>query len=75
MTLVEDIRDIRRPLRDIPEDSLACDLLWADPYEGKGFAANDRGVSHVFGKDVVRDITIITAAMTGAEIDADSFTF
>ena len=47
------IRDIRRPLRDIPENSLACDLLWSDPYEGSGFAPNDRGISHVFGADEV----------------------
>lgn len=53
MTHVDEIRDIQRPLRDIPEDSLACDLLWADPFDGQGFMPNDRGVSHTFGADVV----------------------
>lgn len=54
MKSVDDIREIRRPLRDIPDWGLACDLLWADPYPGKGFAQNDRGVSYVFGADAVR---------------------
>ena len=31
-----------------------CDLLWADPGQGiVGWAENDRGVSYVFGADVV----------------------
>ncbi|XP_003739287.2 serine/threonine-protein phosphatase alpha-2 isoform-like [Galendromus occidentalis] len=54
MSLIDDIRDIRRPLRDVPEDTIACDLLWADPFEGRGFAPNDRGVSHVFGADALQ---------------------
>ena len=41
---IDVIRDIRRPSRDIPENSLAYDLLRSDPYEGSGFASNDRGV-------------------------------
>ncbi|XP_022662181.1 serine/threonine-protein phosphatase PP1-gamma catalytic subunit B-like isoform X2 [Varroa jacobsoni] len=54
MKSVDDIREIRRPLRDIPDWGLACDLLWADPYPGKGFAQNDRGVSYVFGADALQ---------------------
>ena len=32
-----------------------CDLLWSDPDESiRGWAENERGVSYVFGEDVVR---------------------
>ena len=33
-----------------------CDLLWSDPEPDiTGWAENDRGVSYVFGPDVVTD--------------------
>lgn len=39
---------------DIPDNGLLCDLLWADPdKDAVGWQDNDRGVSHVFGEDVV----------------------
>ncbi|RCN38888.1 hypothetical protein ANCCAN_15182 [Ancylostoma caninum] len=46
--------DIVRPLD--PEDvPLAMDLLWSDPDEHtRGWAKNSRGVSYVFGTDVVK---------------------
>ena len=56
MHSIEDIREIERPLRDIPDSGLACDLLWADPFDGDGFVQNDRGVSFVFGADVVSSL-------------------
>jgi len=47
------IRNITRPT-DVPDAGLICDLLWADPEkEMTGWAENDRGVSYVFGSDVV----------------------
>ena len=39
---------------DVPDVGLMCDLLWSDPDTGvNGWAENDRGVSFVFGADVV----------------------
>jgi serine/threonine-protein phosphatase PP1 catalytic subunit len=53
----EQIRQLQRPT-DIPDTGLLCDLLWADPAEDErvvGWAENDRGVSYVFGADVVQE--------------------
>ena len=33
---------------------MLCDLLWADPDDVNGWAENERGVSYVFGADVVK---------------------
>lgn len=55
MKYLSDINGIIRP-QDIPSIGILCDLLWADPEETiSGFGKNDRGVSVVFGKDVVKD--------------------
>lgn len=63
---LEDINKILRPT-DVPDTGLMCDLLWADPYmlqdeegcntgqSGKGWAHSDRGISYLFGTDVVDD--------------------
>lgn len=49
----DQIRKIARPT-DVPDCGLICDLLWADPDKDfVGWAENDRGVSYVFGTDVV----------------------
>ncbi|XP_028757126.1 serine/threonine-protein phosphatase PP1-like [Neltuma alba] len=41
---------------EIPESGLLCDLLWADPGKTiKGWAMNERGVSHTFGADKVSE--------------------
>ena len=43
----------KRPV-EVPEKGVLCDLLWADPEEEiKGFIDSDRGVSYLFGADVV----------------------
>ena len=48
-------REVRRPC-DVPEEGLVCDLLWSDPEPDiTGWAENDRGVSYVFGPDIVTD--------------------
>ena len=50
---VSEINDIARPC-DVPEEGPLCDLLWADPEQGKpGWFENDRGVSFTFGEDIV----------------------
>jgi len=53
---VHTLRDIDRIVRptDVPDTGLICDLLWSDPEPGiTGWASSDRGVSYVFGPDVV----------------------
>lgn len=53
LTDLGQIANIQRPT-DIPDEGLICDLLWADPDPDiYGFRGNDRGVSYVFGADVV----------------------
>lgn len=61
---LQDINKILRPT-DVPDTGLMCDILWADPYmlqnsagnntgkSGKGWAHSDRGISYLFGDDVV----------------------
>ena len=46
------INAIQRP-QDVPDEGLLCDLLWADPEEITGWAPNERGVSYIFGQDVL----------------------
>ncbi|CAD6199199.1 unnamed protein product [Caenorhabditis auriculariae] len=46
---------IKRPF-DPPNRCIAMDLLWSDPDSAvTGWSKNSRGVSYVFGADVVRD--------------------
>mmetsp|Transcript_17995 Transcript_17995/g.38831 ORF Transcript_17995/g.38831 Transcript_17995/m.38831 type:complete len:429 (+) Transcript_17995:153-1439(+) len=53
MERLQQIADLQRPC-DVPDVGLMCDLLWSDPDTGvNGWAENDRGVSFVFGADVV----------------------
>eukprot|EP01043_Picozoa_sp_COSAG02_P019391 COSAG02_NODE_931_length_15830_cov_51.690484_9_plen_140_part_00 len=50
---LEQLKTIPRPT-EIPDAGLLCDLLWSDPEEGqRGWGESDRGVSFVFGEDVV----------------------
>ena len=55
MSSLEQVKRIVRPT-DVPNTGLMCDLLWADPDKNiTGWAENDRGVSFVFGPDVVQN--------------------
>ena len=50
---IEDIQKIFRPV-EVPDHGLLCDLLWSDPDENtSGWDDNERGVSFIFGKDIV----------------------
>jgi len=50
---LDQVRRLIRPT-DVPDTGLLCDLLWADPDKDiSGWAENDRGVSFIFGGDVV----------------------
>ena len=47
------VNKIKRPI-EVPEEGILCDLLWSDPEEGlSGWEQNERGVSYVFGEDVL----------------------
>ena len=53
MEALSQIANLQRPC-DVPDVGLMCDLLWSDPDTSvNGWAENDRGVSFVFGADVV----------------------
>ncbi|XP_018494763.2 serine/threonine-protein phosphatase alpha-3 isoform-like [Galendromus occidentalis] len=49
------IRKIKRPLTEIADDSIECDLLWADPGKTDGWTENERGVSWCFGEKQLND--------------------
>ena len=50
---IEQINKINRPT-DVPDSGLLCDLLWSDPdRDVKDWEDNERGVSYVFGADVL----------------------
>ncbi|XP_042053952.1 serine/threonine-protein phosphatase PP1 isozyme 9-like isoform X2 [Salvia splendens] len=52
---LDQINEITRPT-DIPDSGLLCDLLWSDPDPRvRGWTDSDRGVSSVFGADVVAE--------------------
>ena len=49
----DQIRKMSRP-SEVPEVGLLCDLLWSDPdKQVKGWEENERGVSYIFGEEVV----------------------
>lgn len=53
LTDLKDIEKIKKPM-DVPDEGMLCDLLWSDPsLDTKGWEENERGVSYVFGADVV----------------------
>jgi len=50
---LQQIAGLQRPC-DVPDTGLLCDLLWSDPdHKCTGWGDNDRGVSYVFGTDIV----------------------
>uniref|UniRef100_A0A8R1IXY3 SER_THR_PHOSPHATASE domain-containing protein n=1 Tax=Caenorhabditis japonica TaxID=281687 RepID=A0A8R1IXY3_CAEJA len=55
LTSWQQLATIRRPF-DPPNKSIAMDLLWADPEPNhSGWGKNSRGVSYIFGADIVKD--------------------
>ena len=51
---IDKINELQKPVEP-PDQGLLCDLLWADPDKNcDGWGSNDRGVSFVFGKAVLR---------------------
>lgn len=75
---LEQIRRVQRPT-DVPDAGMVCDFLWADPdIDIAGWAENDRGVSYVFGADVVasflkkHDLDVVVRAH---QVVADGYEF
>ncbi len=55
MDKIEDINKIKRP-QEIPEEGILCDILWSDPeVDLEGWECNERGVSFIFGEDIVTE--------------------
>uniref|UniRef100_A0A915IXW3 Serine/threonine-protein phosphatase n=1 Tax=Romanomermis culicivorax TaxID=13658 RepID=A0A915IXW3_ROMCU len=51
---IDQIRRLTLPISVPESDCLTSDLLWSDPHPYvKGFARNNRGISFVFGADIV----------------------
>ena len=51
---IDQIRKVQRP-NEIPDKGLVCDMLWSDPDPSvNGWGENERGVSFVFGKDILQ---------------------
>lgn len=51
----DQIRELKRPIQ-ADQSELLIDLLWSDPAKGlKGWDVNSRGVSFVFGGDVLKE--------------------
>jgi len=49
------IKALKRPLQ-VPNRGMVVDFLWADPdADIRGWAESDRGISHNFGADVVKE--------------------
>ncbi|CAI4233244.1 unnamed protein product [Auanema sp. JU1783] len=52
----EDVRKLERPIVPV-NPSMVIDLLWSDPDANvQGWESNTRGVSYVFGEDVVQEM-------------------
>lgn len=50
---LEQLKRITRPV-EVQDSGLLCDILWSDPDpKAVGWAPNERGVSYVFGADVL----------------------
>ena len=53
LSSLDQIKRIMRPT-DVPDTGLLCDLLWSDPDKDvAGWAENERGVSYIFGNEIV----------------------
>ena len=54
LSTLDQIKQVKRPT-EVPDCGLICDLLWSDPApETTGWKENERGVSYVFGQDVLK---------------------
>ncbi|CAG0882444.1 unnamed protein product [Darwinula stevensoni] len=75
---MEQVRRTSRPT-DIPDRGLVCDLVWSDPGQGvDGWIPNDRGVSWIFGRDIVKkflDEQGLSLIVRGHQVVEDGYEF
>jgi len=72
---IQDIEKVDRN-RDIPDDGIMCDMLWADPQKGQGLAPSKRGVSYQFGPDVTNkflDLNGLSMLVRSHEVKMDGY--
>ena len=63
LSSLEQIKKIQRPC-NVPDNGVLCDLLWSDPDRDiNGWGENERGVSYVFGGDILK------AFLKGQDLD------
>ena len=80
LTNLDDIKRLRKPT-DIPDEGLLCDLLWADPdseFNKNGWNDNDRGVSYVFGRNVLNSFltkNCLDLIVRGHQVVEDGYEF
>eukprot|EP01084_Bolivina_argentea_P304738 526381_1 len=53
LTHLDVLNWINKPIITIPDSGLICDLLWSDPEHIIGWGEMDRGISYIFGPDVI----------------------
>eukprot|EP00415_Alexandrium_ostenfeldii_P001753 UN1753 len=75
---LEQVRQISRPT-DVPDHGLITDFLWSDPdCEIEGWAENDRGVSYLFGEDIVSSFLVkynFDVVVRAHQVVVDGFEF
>jgi len=55
LTSLDQLTKLNRPT-EVPNSGLLCDLLWSDPsLECESWNDNDRGVSFIFSKEIVKN--------------------
>ena len=55
LTSLEQLTKLTRPT-EVPSSGLLCDILWSDPsLECESWNDNDRGVSFIFSKEIVKN--------------------
>lgn len=79
LNAVNDILSIKRPCL-IPDEGIICDLLWSDPDEHyrSGWNENERGVSFVFGTDVLNSFMLknnLDLICRGHQVVEDGYEF
>nr|CAD2144222.1 unnamed protein product [Meloidogyne enterolobii] len=76
---MEQLKRIQRPV-EVKESGLLCDILWSDPEPGvhTGWAPNERGVSYVFGADVLHQFLAkmeLDLIVRGHQVVEDGYEF
>lgn len=75
---ISQISKINRPI-EVPDTGLICDLLWSDPDStSTGWGPNERGVSYVFGNDVLSKFLVsqeLDLICRGHQVVEDGYEF